>query len=55
MTNASKTKLLTADSAPSIFWHADDLKLSHMKQEVLDNIAEKLNIEYGREVPLTIH
>jgi hypothetical protein len=39
----------------TIIWHVDDCKLSHIKQGVLDNIAEKLNIEYGREAPLTIH
>jgi hypothetical protein len=33
----------------------DDLKLLHIKQDVLDNIAKKLNIEYRREMPLTIH
>jgi hypothetical protein len=36
-------------------WHVDDLKLSHIKQEVLDDIANKLNAEYGKETALTMH
>jgi hypothetical protein len=39
----------------TIIWHVDDLKLSHIKQEVLDDIASKLNAEYGKEVALTVH
>jgi hypothetical protein len=39
----------------TIIWHVDDLKLSHMKQEVLDDIAAKLNAKYGQKVPLTVH
>jgi hypothetical protein len=39
----------------TIIWHVDDLKLSHIKQEVLDNIASKLNAEYGKEAVLTVH
>ena len=27
----------------TIIWHVDDLKLSHMKQSVLDDIADKLD------------
>jgi hypothetical protein len=39
----------------TIIWHVDDLKLSHIKQEVLDNIASKLNAQYGMEVVVTVH
>ncbi len=39
----------------TIIWHVDDLKLSHIKQEVLDDIASKLNAEYGKEAVLTVH
>jgi hypothetical protein len=33
----------------TIIWHVDDLKLSHAKQEVLDDNADKLNAEYGKK------
>jgi hypothetical protein len=39
----------------TIIWHIDDLKLSHVKQEVLDDVANKLNAKYGKEAPLTMH
>jgi hypothetical protein len=39
----------------TIIWHVHDLKLSHIKQEVLDDIASKLNAEYGKEAVLTVH
>jgi hypothetical protein len=31
----------------TILWHVDNLKLSHVKQEVLEDIAEKINEKYG--------
>ena len=39
----------------TIIWHVDDLKLSHVEQSVLEEIARKLNAKYGQETPLTIH
>ena len=39
----------------TIIWHVDDLKLSHIKQSVLDDIANKLNLKYGQVLPLVIH
>jgi hypothetical protein len=39
----------------TIVWHVDDLKLSHVKQSVLDDIADKLNVKYGNEDPLVVH
>lgn len=39
----------------TIIWHVDDLKLLHVKQEVLEDISEKLNSHYSKEVPLTVH
>jgi hypothetical protein len=39
----------------TIVWHVDDLKLSHVKQSVLDDLADKLNVKYGQETPLVIH
>jgi hypothetical protein len=39
----------------TIVWHADDLKLSHVKQSVLDDVADKLNVKYGQETALVMH
>jgi hypothetical protein len=39
----------------TIIWHVDDLKLSHVKQSALENIADKLNARYGQETPLVMH
>jgi len=39
----------------TIGWHVDDLKLSHVEQVVLDDIANKLNDKYGQETPLVVH
>jgi hypothetical protein len=39
----------------TIIWHVDDLKLSHVDQNVLEGVAEKLNAKYGQEAPLVIH
>jgi hypothetical protein len=38
----------------TILWHVDDLKLSHVKQEVLDGIIDTLNERYGKIAPLTV-
>jgi hypothetical protein len=38
-----------------IIWHVDDLKLSHTKQSVLEDIATELNAKYGQEDPLVVH
>jgi Reverse transcriptase (RNA-dependent DNA polymerase) len=39
----------------TIIWHVDDLKLSHVEQQVLEDIADKLNAKYGKQTPLVIH
>ncbi len=39
----------------TIIWHVDDLKISHMDQNVLEDIAKKLDKKYGKEEPITIH
>ena len=38
----------------TIVWHVDDLKMSHIQQEVLDEIIGKLTNKYGNEKGLTI-
>jgi hypothetical protein len=39
----------------TIIWHVDDLNMSHVKQHVLDDIADKLNSKYGQQAPLVVH
>ena len=39
----------------TIIWHVDDLKLSHVKQSVLEDIVSRLNERYGKETPVTVH
>jgi hypothetical protein len=35
-------------------WHVDDIKISHVKQDVLQSIAETLSNCYGKVSPLTV-
>jgi len=37
----------------TIIWHVDDLKISHKKKEVVEDILKKLNDKFGQESPLT--
>ena len=39
----------------TIIWYVDDMKLSHIKQNVLEGLADKLNSKYGQVMPLVIH
>jgi len=32
----------------TIVWHVDELKISHVEAEVVDNIIKKLNTKFGR-------
>ena len=38
-------------------WHVDDLKISHVDSNILDDIIELLGEEYGQdtETPLMLH
>ena len=38
----------------TIVWHVNDLKISHMAQEVVDLLIVQLNEEFGQEGPLNI-
>ena len=38
----------------TIVWHVDDLKMSHVQQEVLDEIIGKLTHKYGNKKGLTV-
>ena len=35
-------------------WHVDDIKLSNIQSNVIDDLINTLNLEYGKESPLTI-
>ena len=39
----------------TIIWHVDDLKLSHIEQSVLEELADKLNSKYSQIMPFIIH
>jgi hypothetical protein len=52
--NCVANKMTDGDQC-TIIWHIDDLKLSHTKQSVLEDIATKLNAKYGQEDPLVVH
>jgi hypothetical protein len=38
----------------TILWHVDDLKILHVKQEVLEDLIDTLNTRYGELEPLTV-
>jgi Reverse transcriptase (RNA-dependent DNA polymerase) len=38
----------------TILWHVDDLKISHVDQQVLEDILDSLNRRFGKEQPLTV-
>jgi len=37
----------------TIVWHVDDLKISHVSEDVVENIIACLNKKFGKESPLT--
>ena len=38
----------------TIVWHVDDLKVSHVDPEVVGDVLDQINQEYGKEAPITI-
>ena len=38
----------------TVLWHVDDLKLSHVSQQVLDGLVDLMNQKYGKLAPLTV-
>ena len=36
----------------TIIWHIDDLKISHVSKDILEDILNKLNNKFGEESPL---
>jgi hypothetical protein len=39
----------------TILWHVDDLKISHVDEDVVTDVISKLSAEFGKEAPLTIN
>jgi hypothetical protein len=39
----------------TILWHVDDLKISHVDEDVVTDVINKLSAEFGKEAPLTIN
>ena len=39
----------------TVLWHVDDLKISHLSQEVLEEKSGLINNEFDQEDPLTIN
>jgi len=37
----------------TIVWHVDDLKISHQDRTVVDHVINLLELEFGKEAPLT--
>jgi hypothetical protein len=35
----------------AIVWHVDDLKISHVQEQVVHKIVDQLNNKYGNETP----
>jgi hypothetical protein len=38
----------------TVLWHVDDLKISHVSEDVNTNIIKRINDEFGKESPITI-
>ena len=39
----------------TIGWHVDDLKISHVDKDVVEEIIMALNDKYGKETPISVH
>jgi len=37
----------------TILWHVDDLKVLHVKKEVVEDILKELTTKFGQDIPLT--
>ena len=38
----------------TIVWHVDDLKISHVSEEVVDNVIALMNHVFGEQSPMTV-
>ena len=46
---------MVCGSQLTITWHVDDLKISHVDKEVLEDLLNQLNGAFRKNGPLTIH
>ena len=46
---------IVCGSQLTITWHVDDLKISHVDREVLEDLLKQLDGAFGKDGPLTIH
>ena len=46
---------MVCGSQLTITWHVDDLKISHVNREVLEDLLKQLEGAFGKDGPLTIH
>jgi hypothetical protein len=37
----------------TILWHVDDLKISHVRSQVVKDVIQMLNRIFGKETPMT--
>ena len=42
------------DSQCTVLWHVDDIKISHVNENVVTSVIEYLSGKYGAEAPLTV-
>jgi hypothetical protein len=38
----------------TVLWHVDDIKISHVDYDVVTDVLKLLDLEYGKEAPLTV-
>lgn len=53
MTHAWTMNKMINNRQATICWHVDDLKISHVQQDVVEGILAHLNKEFGKITPLT--
>ena len=46
---------MVSGSQLTITWHVDDLKISHVNKEVLEDLLKQLNGTFRKDGPLTVH
>ena len=46
---------MISNSQCTIIWHVDNLKISHINEDVVTDITGKISHVFGNEAPLTIH
>jgi hypothetical protein len=51
--NCVANKIIDSTQCTTL-WHVDDLKITHIKQEVIEDLVQVLNERYGKLDPLTV-